>query len=331
MIGGTAPLAVGYLVLASRLDKVPQPPGERDPEALAPRRRSPGGRALRRRAARGRADRALPRRLRGARARRPGDDRAQRQRPRGPGRVVAAPAPARARRRAHPELEQPRALRDRDAAARGHRDHLRRRDARAPARLAGSDRRGAGRRRPRRVGRGDARHASRRLPLPRRLVGRAQGRPGRRGRLPAHEFHAQRSLPRLRRGVRRRSALAGRQRRPRLGPRHGALGAGPDRALAEAPARSDRARLVRGAARNERRALRALPHAASRPTTRSRRSGRGSCSCARARPAPTPVAFARAGLRVFRPPSSSRRRRARPASRRPSRPRRSGDALPDLR
>ena len=81
----------------------------------------------------------------------------------------------------------------------------------------------------------------------------------------------------------------------RLGARHGALGARADRALAQAAARPDRARLVRGAARHERRALRALPHARSPPTTRWRRSGRGSCSCARARRCATPAAFARGG------------------------------------
>jgi hypothetical protein len=36
VIAGTAPLAVGYLVLASRLDKVPQPPGERIPKPSLP-------------------------------------------------------------------------------------------------------------------------------------------------------------------------------------------------------------------------------------------------------------------------------------------------------
>ena len=54
VIAGTAPLGIGYLVLASRLDKVPQPPGDGDPQAVADRRRGPGRRALRRRAALGR-------------------------------------------------------------------------------------------------------------------------------------------------------------------------------------------------------------------------------------------------------------------------------------
>ena len=35
VIAGTAPLGIGYLVLASRLDKVPQPPGTAIPEAVA--------------------------------------------------------------------------------------------------------------------------------------------------------------------------------------------------------------------------------------------------------------------------------------------------------
>ena len=59
VIAGTAPLGIGYLVLASRLDKVPQPPGTSIPKPSLARRRRAGGRSLRRRArATGRPDRA---------------------------------------------------------------------------------------------------------------------------------------------------------------------------------------------------------------------------------------------------------------------------------
>ena len=82
-----------------------------------------------------------------------------------------------------------------------------------------------------------------------------------------------------------------------LGARHGALRAAADRALAEAAARPDRARLVRRPARDERRSLRAVPLAALGGLEVA--TFRTFVLCSHARAVPTPAAFARAGLRVF--------------------------------
>ena len=197
VIAGTAPLGIGYLVLASRLDKVPQPPGTAIPKpSLADVAAQAGAHFV-----------GVPRSggpiaiylivcaalaLIGTVTIARGGRRSRRA-----GRLVDHPPAARPGRRAHPELRQPRALRDRDAAARGHRDRRRRGDARADARVAWGDRRRARRRRARRNGRGDAWRAPLRLPLPRRRVGLRQGRARPCGEVPAHQFRAQRPLPGL--------------------------------------------------------------------------------------------------------------------------------------
>ena len=299
VIAGTAPLGIGYLVLASRLDKVPQPPGTLDPQALAARRRRAGRRAFRGRAAQRRADRALP-----ARVRRAGARGARDARPRRRGRAVLVAS----------WIVLPLAvlavvrIPNSDNHVRYVIEACRSRASRSPTarRRSAAMSAGAARSRPRsppaRSSRPWRPRAGRASPTTATAATRG---PQRKADLAGAAGYLRANFARNDLFLGYDEAFAagvlspGRQRRARVGARDGALGARADRALARAPARPDRARLVRRAARIQRCALRALPHASSRPTTRWRRSGPGSCSCARARPVATPRAFARAGLRVF--------------------------------
>ena len=82
VIAGTAPLGIGYLVLASRLDKVPQPPGTAIPKPSLTDVAAQAGAHFVGVPRSGGADRALPGGLRRARARGPRDARARRSRAR---------------------------------------------------------------------------------------------------------------------------------------------------------------------------------------------------------------------------------------------------------
>ena len=89
VIAGTAPLGIGYLVLASRLDKVPQPPGTTIPKpSLSDVAAQAGAHFVGSAALRRRGDRALPARLRRARTRGPRHARARRSRTGGAGRKL---------------------------------------------------------------------------------------------------------------------------------------------------------------------------------------------------------------------------------------------------